>query len=59
MKASEDEVSSWVDVKVKAGNWKRKRRAFELERRRESVGGRRRKKEGCLGAEKVRYGHVW
>lgn len=56
-------VGSWRLGKWKR-KWERKRerereRKIELEWRSQSVGGRRRKKEGCVGAEEVRYGHVW
>jgi hypothetical protein len=51
----------WYERECGKSKWKKRkrRRAFELERRSWTVGGRRGKKEGCFGAERVRYGHVW
>lgn len=51
----------WYERESGKSKWKKRkrRRAFELERRSWTVGGRRGKKEGCFGAERVRYGHVW
>lgn len=57
---SESRQLEVMEVEVGAEEKRREEEAFELEWRTErSVGGRRRKKEGCFGAEKVRYGYVW